>query len=489
MRYLVFTILGFVLAGTVGLAAEPVDLGDARTPRVDLSRILTSGSAAMIPRSAPGRVSIESGGDVTVAIVPDNPPITIPASGGNFRYTISVTNNETTELTFHVWTMARLPNGSLYGPVLGPATVQLPGGWSASGNLLQSVPGIAPAGIYDYIAYAGIFPNETWGSDSFAFEKLPDDGWYGQSPGTSYELRALSFPDMENGWAVSDYREIIHTTDGGDTWSFQDDQQTYPHQYNDVCFLDAQRGWIVGHGWSLGGTILHTTDGGENWAPQDCYYDLELNSVHFVDTDHGWAAGGFVDIYGSRHSRVIEHTADGGANWSGQFSESYNRPLNSIYFTDTQNGWAVGGSGAILHTTNGGGSWIEQQSGTYHDLKSVFFTDASTGWCVGGSGTVLHTSNGGGSWSPQDPGTNDDLEGVHFIDAQSGWAVGVGYYPYQGVMLFTSDGGATWHAQVVPQGEYHLYDVCFVDANHGWAAGGTFYPFSGVMLHTENGGE
>lgn len=487
VRSSIMMIVGLILASAVSLAAEPSS--SQQSSGVDLARLLTSGGAKTVPHYHPRGLGATRGGDVTVTLVPYNPPITIPASGGNFQYTISVTNNEATDLTVHVWTMARLPSGYLYGPVLGPVAVRLPGGWTASGNLSQYVPGTAPGGIYDYIAVAGVFPNEVWDHDSFPFEKLSNGGWYSQSPATSQELRGLSFPDAQNGWAVSDYREIIHTSDGGDTWNHQDDQQPYPQRYNDVCFVDAQKGWVVGYGWSLGGTILHTSDGGENWTEQDSYYDMELNSVHFVDADHGWAVGGFVDIFGSNHRRIIEHTSDGGATWSGQYWDSYEKPFNSVCFTDTVNGWAVGATGAIVRTSDGGATWTEEQSGTSQDLKSVFFADPLTGWCVGGSGTILHTSDGGATWASQNPGTNDDFEGVHFVDTQTGWAVGVDYSPYQGVMLRTIDGGNTWHTQEIPEGEYHLYDVFFIDADQGWAAGGFFYPFSGLMLHTESGGE
>jgi|GEM_PF-4827136 len=486
MRSSIILFAVFVLASALSLAAET---RPALSSEIDLAPLLTARSAAAPSQCDPGEMRATRGGDVTVTLVPYNPPVTIPAAGGNFDYTLSVTNNEATELNLHVWTMARLPSGYLYGPVLGPVALRLPGGWTASGTLSQSVPGSAPGGSYDYIAVAGLFPGDVWGNDSFPFEKLSDGGWYAQSPATSQELRGLSFPDTENGWAVSDYREIIHTSDGGDTWSHQDDQQPYPHQYNDVCFVDAQTGWVVGHGWSLGGTILHTGDGGESWTVQECHNGYELHGVHFVDADHGWAVGGFVDLFGSNHRRVIEHTTDGGATWSGQYLGFYDRPFFSVYFTDAQNGWAAGATGAIFHTTNGGSTWNEQQTGTSEDLKSIFFVDPLTGWCVGGSGTILHTTDSGATWSPQNPGTGGNLEGVHFVDAQTGWAVGVDYSPYRGVMLRTIDGGSTWMPQSVPEGEYHLWDVFFFDANQGWAAGGYFYPFGGVMLHTESGGE
>lgn len=182
--------------------------------------------------------------DVTIEIEPYNPPITIPASGGNFQYTITVANNEATRVTFDVWTVAILPSGNPYGPVFGPVSFHLPDGWSSKrDDLSRYVPALAPPGKYTYIARVGIYPSEFWDSDSFTFEKLSESvGWYPQVPGASYALTGVDFPDVDNGWAVSTYEEIIHTRDGGDTWYAQDDQQPYPHSYNDVCFVDTQTG-------------------------------------------------------------------------------------------------------------------------------------------------------------------------------------------------------------------------------------------------------
>jgi len=429
--------------------------------------------------------------DVTITIKPYNPPITIPASGGNFQYAIMVTNNEATPVTFNIWTVAILPNGKTYGPMFGPVDFHIPDRWSSNrDDLIQQVPKFAPQGDYTYIAYVGVYPDEVWNSDSFAFEKLSVGGWYSQSPGSDYTIRSIDFPDTETGWAIGDANTIIHTTDGGDTWHHQDDGQYYPHEYNDVSFVDTQTGWVVGHGHSLGGTILHTTDAGENWIEQDSYYDYELYSVFFLDANTGWAVGGYYDLFGSNHRRVIQHTIDGGDTWYGQLWQSYYQPLRSIHFADANNGWTVGPLGAILYTENGGSTWFEQSSGTHNNLNSVYFIDANTGWCVGEEGTVLHTTNGGDNWYPQDTGTTNGFGGVSFIDADTGWIAGVDWSPFRPVIMHTTDGGDTWHAQDPGTGndEIHLNDICFVDENHGWAAG-ALWPATGVMLHTETGGE
>ncbi|MGH7726303.1 MAG: WD40/YVTN/BNR-like repeat-containing protein [Candidatus Eiseniibacteriota bacterium] len=64
-------------------------------------------------------------------------------------------------------------------------------------------------------------------------------------------------------------------------------------------------------------------------------------------------------------------------------------------FADADTGTVVGFAGTILRTTDGGQTWVPQESGTVHDLFDVFFTDTSTGTVVGESGTVLRTVTGG----------------------------------------------------------------------------------------------
>jgi hypothetical protein len=43
-----------------------------------------------------------------------------------------------------------------------------------------------------------------------------------------------------------------------------------------------------------------------------------------------------------------------------------------VYFVNQTTGWAVGWTGKILKTTNGGSNWLSQSSGTSLDLRSVF---------------------------------------------------------------------------------------------------------------------
>ena len=85
------------------------------------------------------------------------------------------------------------------------------------------------------------------------------------------------------------------------------------------------------------------------------------------------------------------------------------------------------------------GTWSPQASGTGSNLAGVSFVNVDRGWAVGDSGTILATGNGGATWSAQASGTANNLAGVSFVEASHGWAVGAG-----GTILATGDGGATW---------------------------------------------
>lgn len=159
--------------------------------------------------------------------------------------------------------------------------------------------------------------------------------------------------------------------------------------------------------------------------------------------------------------------------------------LESVYFTDSMNGWVVGWDGIILHTSNGGLEWELQESGTTRDLRSVHFVDSMTGWIVGYR-TILHTNNGGIEWEEQtsDLPFGTTLSGVYFINPLVGWAVG--YDGDDGVAIRTTDGGQTWLTSSDGP-EHPVFAITFTDEMTGYAAGGILT--SGRIYQTVDGGD
>lgn len=116
-------------------------------------------------------------GWLTVGMNPNFVPTQIPANGGGFQFEICIANIGGEGMFFDVWINVIMPNGSVYGPVQ-----QVDDLWLSTGdnlyrqNILQWVPGRAPAGMYSYVANVGEYPDYIIDSDSFPFEKLPGDG-------------------------------------------------------------------------------------------------------------------------------------------------------------------------------------------------------------------------------------------------------------------------------------------------------------------------
>jgi len=114
--------------------------------------------------------------NMEVTLTPVVTPVQVPANGGLIEFNITVTNNETSNVSCAVWTMITLPDGSEYGPMINVSKTFQPAS-TESRNLLQSVPANAPAGIYTYDAYVGYYSTIIWDEAHFEFEKLAaEDG-------------------------------------------------------------------------------------------------------------------------------------------------------------------------------------------------------------------------------------------------------------------------------------------------------------------------
>jgi photosystem II stability/assembly factor-like uncharacterized protein len=150
--------------------------------------------------------------------------------------------------------------------------------------------------------------------------------------------------------------------------------------------------------------------------------------------------------------------------------------LFSVTFTDEKNGWACGYWGTILHTPDGGKTWVSQKSTTDYPLTSIHFVDPQYGWAVGDGGTILSTKDGGTTWTPQKSPEPIFLMGVYFANRQKGWAVGE-----RMTIIATVDGGATWQTQFKGE-DYVLKSVSFADEKNGWAVGEY-----GFIYHTTDG--
>ena len=92
--------------------------------------------------------------------------------------------------------------------------------------------------------------------------------------------------------------------------------------------------------------------------------------------------------------------------WITQSPLPTGQSLRSVKFINNEVGWFVGNNGVIIKTTDSGESWIIQRNNIPNALWSVSFIDENNGWVVGYDvqnygGMILHTTNGGEVWSNQ----------------------------------------------------------------------------------------
>jgi photosystem II stability/assembly factor-like uncharacterized protein len=274
--------------------------------------------------------------------------------------------------------------------------------------------------------------------------------WEHQGPlPTGANLSDIDMISASEGWAVGQYigngGVIIHTTNGGATWSYHTTGVEEPNYA--VRFLDSMHGWVASNN-----TVFYTTDGGNTWLEgaglAGSFYFLE-----FATLNDGFVTTG-VD-------RGYFRTTDGGQTWHYR---ALSRDVAGIQFFDANNGVASAEDG-VFHTTDRGNTWTFTAG---HGGST--FINHNVGFAVSGN-TSERTTDGGATWQSGSMPGGAWVYDSHFIDANNGWATGAGFQ-----ILRTTDGGMTWSFSRNPNTyPYLIYDgwgIDFVDPAHVVAVGG-----------------
>jgi photosystem II stability/assembly factor-like uncharacterized protein len=159
-----------------------------------------------------------------------------------------------------------------------------------------------------YKVYAGktwICPSQTFPNrELFGAFQREDRGWvvgshglilhspdhwgnlYALDTGSTQTLRSVFFTSNMIGIAVGDEGVIFRSQEGqGMDWSAV--KTLGQDSLHDVFFWDQSRGWAVGEN----GTVLHTSDGGQSWTYQSTPVSELLTAVCFTSASQGWAVG------------------------------------------------------------------------------------------------------------------------------------------------------------------------------------------------------
>jgi photosystem II stability/assembly factor-like uncharacterized protein len=290
-------------------------------------------------------------------------------------------------------------------------------------------------------------------------------------------MSSIYFSNADTGFIVGWGETPLRTTNGGTTWTIDTNglgMQGYNANFTSVFFVNSNKGYIG----DLTGSIYKTTNAGGTWVLQSIFLISSIESMYFTSTNIGYAVGG---------PEMIK-TINAGSSWDSLTSGLMPDYFCSVNFPTVNTGYVLNSRGPIMKTSNGGVNW----SYSYYNYgciegKSIFFTSSSVGYVVGIEGVLAKTTDGADTWTMIQIGTNMDLNSVFFLNMNTGYIVGgLQSQPTQcGIVLKTLDGGTTWAQTLL---NYYLYSVYFPSSTIGYAAGMDSSNQSGIVAKTIDGG-
>jgi photosystem II stability/assembly factor-like uncharacterized protein len=255
-------------------------------------------------------------------------------------------------------------------------------------------------------------------------------------------------------------------------------------QLTDVYFTSPEDGWVTG----AAGTILHTSDGGKTWTAHlggdPKATDRPIRELRFIDATHGFAA---------QSTGVGDHNllrTNDGRTWEQSGKVAQHR--TDYQFISPTTGFVASGQ-LILRSQDSGKTWqsvysckikTEVQGLTREvgcNFAKLAFPSANAGYAVsqglGEPGSVLaKTADEGATWTPQLilPG-EDAREGALIFANEK-----MGILRAGAKMFRTTDGGQTWTGAIGQIGGKP--DVKFADDDVGWAIA-----YQTMMYTTDSG--
>jgi photosystem II stability/assembly factor-like uncharacterized protein len=323
-----------------------------------------------------------------------------------------------------------------------------------------------------------------------------------KAPTASSRTDDIWFIDPQVGWAVNSNGQILHTTDGFDSFTVQlHDPAVY---FRCVGFASAQRGWA--------GTLtkskpfFSTSDGGRQWSSVTGLPPLAPAAVcglSVVNESVVFASG---TNFPTLPPRMMK-TVDGGKTWTAWDMRPWADILIDTYFTSPDRGWVVGGKAdqgvptrdnvkaVVLFTADGGRTWVNQAAPLHSKLPAgewgwkIFFRNDRVGFVSLESfkqGAILATLDGGRTWERRvvnDPQGNANLEGIGFVDDRHGWVGGWGDASFQRLSSSeTFDGGLSWRDADQIGKALNRFRFFGDPVTIGYSSGQTVYKYSSAPI-------
>lgn len=242
-----------------------------------------------------------------------------------------------------------------------------------------------------------------WALQTGALVRTRDRGtnWQPAGPtlvGESIVAIACLPGHAERVWVASDKKKLYTTGDAGKTWSLL---TALPRSVNALLFTSETQGWAVGGN----GTAMHSADGGASWKSIANSLTAALIGIAGLDQTHAIAVGS--------EGVVVSLTAN---DWTDISDDLWN-----VTFSDEDHVWILGTHGMLLHSQDGGATYVPLIVSETDDFRYIWFSTPTVGWIAASDGTLLYSSDAGLRWKTI--GVLKDVSEIAGAAGASGWVV------------------------------------------------------------------
>uniref|UniRef100_A0A832G8A8 T9SS type A sorting domain-containing protein n=1 Tax=Ignavibacterium album TaxID=591197 RepID=A0A832G8A8_9BACT len=261
-------------------------------------------------------------------------------------------------------------------------------------------------------------------------------------------MRAGDFSDSTI-FVVGDNGYLFKSTNNGQSWTSQ----------SNIVVSGILRGvWgnqtgkLIVVGSNSPNQVMVSENFGETFTPVALSVAAaDIRGFYMLNSSKGFAVG---------NTGRIWKTTDGGYTWDLFVAST--AAFSDVTFLNNQFGVASGNNGIIFKTTDGGDSWINiSNTGSTAGFNGVAIVDTNT-ILVAGSNVVYKTTNGGTNWFQVNPGVSaSPISRIRMLDANKGYIIGASGTSGVGYVFRTTDGGNNWTNINFPYSNNMLYDVAF----------------------------
>lgn len=237
--------------------------------------------------------------------------------------------------------------------------------------------------------------------------------------------------------AVGEHGVIIYSNDQGRHWH----QAEVPvsSTLTAVTFPTPKSGWAVG----FYGLVLHSTDGGKTW--QKSLTSERVNEIKLTQAKRALQAAKEGDV----DKRKLMKLKRDVSRAERAIKRGTTAPFLDIWFANEQLGYAIGGYGLSVRTTDGGQTWHSFSGDIRNDFGWHFNDMDAVGeklYVAAERGHLYRSGDQGRTWTELEAPYQGTFFGV--IGSNDGQSVFV--YGLEGALYQSSDNGQSWQELDIP---------------------------------------